>query len=158
MSGQQLASHWARSPPGGVAGIDGIPADRVCPSQRILTCRFIVHWTPTSHLISMIVDTCDSADRHSAAFRAVSVWHVQSDRPPSLKNHCGHGVCSNGWVKLFILGSGRVPAAYHPRFEVCVANHLQDCRVFLRCERLVYRISICRIVECCRELAVASYG
>ena len=84
MSGQQLASHWARSPPGGVAGIDGIPADRVCPSQRRLTCRFIIHWTPTSHLISMIVDTCDSADRHSAAFRAVSVWHVQSDRPPSL--------------------------------------------------------------------------
>ena len=84
--------------------------------------------------------------RHSAAFRAVSVWHVQSDRPPSLKNHCGHGVCSNGWVKLFILESGRVPAACHSQFEVCVTNHLQDCPVFLRCERLVYGICMCRIV------------
>ena len=34
---------------------------QVCPSQRIVTCRFIIHWTSTSHLISKIFDTCDSS-------------------------------------------------------------------------------------------------
>ena len=61
-----------------------------------------------------------------------------------------------GWVKLFILESGRVPAAYDSQFEACVTNHLRDYR--LRCERLVYGICMCRIVECCCENAVASYG
>ena len=49
-----------------------------------------------------------------------------------------------GWVKLFILESGRVPAAYDSQFEACVTNHLRDYR--LRCERLVYGICMCRIV------------
>ena len=34
---------------------------KVCPSQQMFTCRFIVHWTPASRLISTIVDTCDSS-------------------------------------------------------------------------------------------------
>ena len=44
--------------------------------------------------------------RHSAAFRAVSVWHVQSDRPPSLGNRCGHGVCSNAGSSCLSLNQG----------------------------------------------------
>ena len=37
-------------------------------------------------------------------------------------------------------------------------THLRDYRVFLRRERLVYGICMCRIVERCCENAVASYG
>ena len=130
---------------------------KVCPSQRMFTCRFIIHWTPASRLISMIVDTCDS----SSSFCSLSCClGMACSKPPSTKswNRCGHGFCSNGWVKLFILESGRVPAAYHLQFEACVTNHLRDYHLFLRCERFFFGICMCRVVECCCENAVASYG
>ena len=53
-----------------------------------------------------LVDTCDSSSSFCSLSCHTSVYGTFRKRPSTKSwDRCGHGICSNGWVKLLILES-----------------------------------------------------